>query len=381
MSIQDKLTTAHVNSVKSPMGQATTLPNIAYTDPEIYQKEVENIFLKSWIPVGRWDRVKNPGDFITLELVGEPVIIAKDESGKVRAFSNVCRHRASPVEYSKKGNTTSFTCPYHRWSFDLDGKLMGASFMESPAWAEYKDNCSLPEFRIEEWNGFLFLNFDSNAAPLAPQLTTLTEHVNCYRIGEMVEFPLEWAQDWKVPVNWKATLENFSEAYHHIGPHSTTAEPFLPAKLARYFDSGNDASCYFHMPTFNGQAVTEFSVPSYVPAEMANFYGVFNIHPLLNVLWAPGYIVPTWIYPVSETESRLSFSICVAPEMMERPDFKEQMQSVSDVLKSIISEDVDIFKGLDSAYTSRFFEPGRLSAAHELPINVMQRFVLRHLGL
>jgi len=380
MAIQEKLTSSDINGVKRPMGEATTFPTIAYTDPEIFRAEVDRIFLKSWVPVGRWDRFKNSGDFITLKIGDEPLLVVKDEAGKIRAYSNVCRHRASPVEVGKQGNSTSFTCPYHRWSFDLDGKLRAASFMESPTWAEYKDNCKLPEFRVEEWNGFVFVNFDKEAAPLAPQLTKLTEHLEPFRMHEWVEFPLEWAQDWKVPVNWKAALENFSEAYHHIGPHATTAEPFLPAKMARYYDCGNDAAAYFHMPTFDGNPVTELIAPSHVPEHLQNFYGVFNIYPLLNALWAPGFIVPTWIYPISETETSLSFSIAVSPEAMALPDFKEQMQNVADVLKSILLEDVDVFLGLNSAYTSRFYEPGRLSY-QELPVNVLQRFVLRHLGL
>ncbi|HEX3065647.1 MAG TPA: Rieske (2Fe-2S) protein, partial [Dongiaceae bacterium] len=143
-----------------------SLPREAYTSPELHALEVKTIFEKSWLCVGRAEYVPNAGDYYTIDVIGEPVIIVRGKDGEVRALNAACRHRAMPVAQGK-GNTGRFTCPYHAWTYALDGRLIGAPHMEQSQ-VFNKEACRLPSYRLESWMGFLFVNLDDDAAPLQP---------------------------------------------------------------------------------------------------------------------------------------------------------------------------------------------------------------------
>ena len=153
------------------------------------------------------------------------------QGGDVRALSNVCPHRwmllvghdpssTFPFKTESCGNRRSFQCPFHLWSFDLDGKMIGAPGMEQAEDFD-KKRWSLPQFPVELWGGFIFVNLDPEAEPLAPQLSTLDPFVEAYELDRlrMLE-PLEYDCDW----NWKISVEAGSESYHHLGLHQDILE-------------------------------------------------------------------------------------------------------------------------------------------------------------
>ena len=116
------------DGIKAPVNQARHLPGYIYTSPEVYRQAKEKIFMKDWLCVGRVEEVENPGDYITFRVTDEPGIVARDDLGNLNAFSNVCRHRGVEVA-SGAGNLKEFRCPYHGWTYDLAGKLLGAPYM------------------------------------------------------------------------------------------------------------------------------------------------------------------------------------------------------------------------------------------------------------
>ena len=162
---------------------ASALPPRYYTDPAIYKLEEERIFRKQWMFVGREDEVAQPGDYITIDIAGTPLIIVRDQQGTVRALSGSCLHRYMPVAEGA-GNRSSFQCPYHLWTYGLDGQLIGAPEMEHATVFD-KSACRLPEARLEVWEGFIFVNLDPEAEPLSPQLETLSRRLAGYHLGEM----------------------------------------------------------------------------------------------------------------------------------------------------------------------------------------------------
>jgi phenylpropionate dioxygenase-like ring-hydroxylating dioxygenase large terminal subunit len=168
-----------------PDAACLSLPREAYIDTELYDLEIREIFEKSWLCVGREEYVPNPGDYYTIDVMGEPVIIVRGRDGKVRALSAVCRHRAMPV-VQDKGNAKRFTCPYHAWTYGTDGHLIGAPHMEQSLVFD-KKACSLPQYRLDNWLGFMFVNLDDDAAPLAPVMASMEAAVAHYRIAEQTE--------------------------------------------------------------------------------------------------------------------------------------------------------------------------------------------------
>ena len=202
-----------------------SLPREAYTSPELHALEIKTIFEKSWLCVGRGEYVPNAGDYYTIDVMGEPVIIVRGKDGEVRALNAACRHRAMPVAQGK-GNTGRFTCPYHAWTYALDGRLIGAPHMEQSEVFD-KEACRLPPYRLESWMDFLFVNLDDNAAPLKPVMASMDKAVANYRIGDQTEifhYETEWAG------NWKLSAENSMEYYHHIALHATTVGVQMPAR-------------------------------------------------------------------------------------------------------------------------------------------------------
>ena len=217
-----------------PMEQATTMPAPAYTSEAFLELELEEIFAKEWVCVGRLEEVPNPGDYLVTQLAGESLLIVRGDDHEVRVLSNVCRHRWTRVA-AGKGNTKRFVCPYHGWTYDREGRLVHTRFMEKSG--AFNPDCRLPQIRTEIWQGFLYVNLDGEAPPLAARLVTLENLIRDYHLEDMKRF-LGGDEVWNT--NWKLLAENFTESYHNPQTHPNSLEPAVPAALAR-FPGGEDA--------------------------------------------------------------------------------------------------------------------------------------------
>ncbi|HWA16202.1 MAG TPA: aromatic ring-hydroxylating dioxygenase subunit alpha [Gemmatimonadales bacterium] len=217
-----------------------TLPRFHYLDPAAFEREKERIFFREWVCAGRGEEVPNPGDYLLLDIVGESILLVRDRDGSLKAHYNVCRHRGSQLvlgvepkpagESSRVGCSGSFTsgirCPYHAWTYNLDGALRTAPYLEATD-ALCKEDLPLYRVDVAEWGGFVFLNLGASgtsddpslASPgtgsprptLAEQLGGAPERVQRYPLAE-----LRIAQriSYEVAANWKVILENYNECYH-----------------------------------------------------------------------------------------------------------------------------------------------------------------------
>ncbi len=171
-------------TTRLPAVEAETLPPEAYTSPEFYQAEVERIFMKEWNFMGRADLIPNPGDYFAVELVGVPLIVVRDQGGRVGAFANTCRHRGTQL-VSGEGNCRAFKCPYHSWVYGLDGTLLGTPEMHKTIGFDPSRYGLIP-IKLETWGGFLFVSFDPASRPLRAHLGDLPEKLASYSLEEMV---------------------------------------------------------------------------------------------------------------------------------------------------------------------------------------------------
>jgi phenylpropionate dioxygenase-like ring-hydroxylating dioxygenase large terminal subunit len=200
-----------------------SLPPHAYTSTELWELEKDRIFSRSWILIAHADQLANVGDYVSVAVAGEPVVVSRGDDG-LHALSPVCRHRLMPLIEPGAGNVDGFTCPYHRWMYHLDGRLRGAPYMAANLDFDPK-SCRLPVFAIEEWNGFVWANFDAHAEPIGKHLDLLAHSFTEYRLSELVQVD-SWSLPWRA--NWKLVMENGHENYHVLGLHQETLEPFLP---------------------------------------------------------------------------------------------------------------------------------------------------------
>ncbi len=174
----------HYEAVRRPLLEAETLPPWCYTSRDFYDREVERIFARCWNFMGRADRIPEPGDYFTVDFVGRPLIVVRGRDGEIRAFDNVCRHRGSTI-MEGVGNCRVFVCPYHSWSYELDGRLRRAPEMDRTSGFDMSD-WGLHPVRLETWGGFLFVNFDPGAGPLSAYLGDLPERLASHRLDDMV---------------------------------------------------------------------------------------------------------------------------------------------------------------------------------------------------
>lgn len=184
-----------------------------YTDPDIYQRDIERIFLKSWLYAGHHSEIPNPGDWFLFEFAGESLIIARTMEGEVTAMLNVCRHRGSRVCLEQKGCDKRLICRYHGWTYDLDGKLVGASRMGDDF---DKSGISLKRIHVELLDGMIYVNFADEPSPFSPVREGLAE---CLRPYDLANAKVAHRQSYPIAANWKLAVENYCECYHCAPAH------------------------------------------------------------------------------------------------------------------------------------------------------------------
>jgi choline monooxygenase len=200
--------------IDSDISSAWSLPGRYYFDPQIFAAEKENIFSRTWQVVGHADQLKNPGDYFTTELQGEPLLLTRNSCAELRGFYNVCRHRAGPPAEGC-GSRKVFRCGYHGWTYDLDGGLISAPDFEGQQAFDAAD-FRLAPVRIEIWLNLIFVNLDPQAAPLLDSLAELPRQAQRFNFAEM---KLHERRTYDMKCNWKTYVDNYLEGYHLPSVH------------------------------------------------------------------------------------------------------------------------------------------------------------------
>jgi phenylpropionate dioxygenase-like ring-hydroxylating dioxygenase large terminal subunit len=211
-----------------------------YRDVAIFDDEIERIFYKSWIWVAHASEIPNPNDFVTTHIGPQPVIVNRDKAGTVRVMVNRCRHRAATVCEKRRGNSPGFVCPYHAWTYGVDGKLRGMPLPKG-----YKDvdkgEFGLVQLRVDQYNGMIFATFDENAPPLDEFLGRAKPWIDLF-MKQGGGFPVKVLGEHKFtfPGNWKIQLENTTDAYHFPIVHKSflTSLDGATEELFSFMDAG-----------------------------------------------------------------------------------------------------------------------------------------------
>ena len=344
------------NAVGTPLERASALPPDFYTDPGIYKVEEEVIFRKSWIAIGRIDQLDKPGDYFRFDVSGTPLVATRAKDGEVRVLSAVCLHRYMPVAEGS-GNASAFTCPYHLWTYDLDGQLIGASEMDKAEGFD-KNDCRLPTVRHEVWEGFIFVNLDPEADALAPQLATLQQKIKQYRVSEMrTAATMDYESDW----NWKVMVENFIESYHHIGVHRTTLEPLFPAHFTTHEDT-DGPFVYHHIPTKDRTPMpSKFPLPDDLTEEQRTELLVISVYPYFLIALQPDEL--TWLQVIPDTNGKHSVRWYIGwrPDAFQDPEVESKLATSKATLDAIHREDMKACRAVQEGVSSQYASPGRLS--------------------
>jgi len=198
----------------APLSEAWTIPGPWYTDARVAMLERRGVFGRTWQVIARTDQVKEPGQFVTADIAGEPVITVRGSDGVLRAFFNVCRHHATGVMWEPEGRAQNLRCPYHGWTYNLEGELRGMTDWDGVACFDKKDFGLVP-VRIETWESFVFVNLDPQAPPLTATLGGLVDLVRPLRVTKLGFFQ---RKSYDVGCNWKVYVDNYLDGGYHV-PH------------------------------------------------------------------------------------------------------------------------------------------------------------------
>jgi Rieske 2Fe-2S family protein len=207
-------------------GLQAALPRAVYLDPDVWAREREQVFARQWCYAARAEDVAAPGDWLRVELAGESLLLVRDDTGRLRGFYNVCRHRGAqlvPSDGPERGHVRSLLrCPYHAWSYGLDGRLRHAPWLADLE----REELPLHDIAVDEWGGFVFVHLEPTAAPPLPaQLGEIVDRCQRYPLAELRRGA---RLEYSVAANWKLLAENYNECYH-CGPVHPELCDLVPA--------------------------------------------------------------------------------------------------------------------------------------------------------
>jgi len=319
--------------VAATLADARALPRAAFTDDAVFAAEMAHVFKAGWTPIARENAVK-PGGFVCVDPFGAPLVVTRDDADVLHVLSRICRHRGMPV-VDGAGEAKSLVCPYHRWRYGLDGRLLPA-----PAVQDAAAGCDLPRIRHECWGGFVFANLSGDAPALAPQLVPLAARLADDDPASLVTCDvLEFHSPW----NWKVMVENFIESYHHIGPHAQSLQRTNPA-----------------FGTHEGAHGELFTVLENPPAEDGgSSLVVAAIFPLGLLAFSAGRL-GVWyeLTDIARDRFRLRVHLLAPPELAAMPSVVEEYRAA---VVAIHLEDIPMCEGVQRGVTSPLYVPGPLS--------------------
>ncbi len=360
---------------------AKTLPQQYFISPTLFAKEQDEIFSREWVLIGHQSQFAEAGDYFTAEVAGESLIVVRDKQGAIHGFYNVCRHRGSRLIENRNGQCAAIQCPYHAWTYALDGRLIGAPHMdETPSFN--KADYSLGRAQLDLWEGFIFVNLADASTQrggygsLREWFAPLTEKFSRWNLPALRSAK---RIDYDVHANWKLMFQNYSECYHCLGVHpelskispydsaenDLTEGPFLGGFMRIATDksltmSGN--ACALPVGNFGDQ---DFRLVFY-----------YSIFPNMLLSLHPDYVMVHRLQPQSPDRTLIFCDWFFNPEAFKRSNFDPD--DAIQFWDMVNRQDWHVCELSQQGISSRAYEPGPYSARESIPA-AWDREYLSHL--
>jgi phenylpropionate dioxygenase-like ring-hydroxylating dioxygenase large terminal subunit len=343
-------------NVSQPFGQARAMPKSVYTSPDFAALEQEHIFAKDWLCAGRADTLKNPGDYLTMDIAGEPVIVLRDRDGTLRAMSNVCRHRMSTL-LEGRGNTRAIVCPYHAWTYNLDGSLRGApAMMHNEAFC--KDKVNLPQVRCVDWLGWIMVTLTPDAPLPQDRLKGVEDLVGYLDMGSYVE---TFREEHHWDTNWKVLAENFMESYHLPVCHAGTIGGAVD--LAQMTCPEGEPGFNYHWIVKNDTVKLSLAHPdnTTLVGDQRRITWLLAIYPSLMITLTPGYFWYLCLTPDGPGRVKILYGGGLHPDWMADPEAESHLATVKGLLDHVNDEDRGCTEKVYRGLCAQLSGPGHLS--------------------
>ncbi len=338
------------------------LPAWTYNSDELTQLETEQLFLRNWLFVAHVCDLPKAGDYQCFEMGNERAVVVRDQQGEIRAFHNMCRHRASRVVAQEKGHCGhSFICPFHGWSYNLDGSLK--NIPKSSAFPEIeKSDFGLKSLDCEIWHGMIFIRFGGDGPSIADSFAEAAEEIGLYRIEDMQ--PLDEPYQYKFDLDWKAVLDIDNEGYHVPIGHpelfdlvgATYTDQPLVGGLSRAFGSFKDRKLKLER---NRDYVATLPAQSYLPESHQHLWIYWGMFPGFVLTLFPDQIEIYQIYPTGNQKSVMAGVTYALPD--ERPAMQKARDLNRDINMDVGDEDIRLIRWAAEGMRSSAFDGVMLS--------------------
>lgn len=347
-----------------PLEQACTIPNRWYTEPEVLAAEKTKVFSRHWMAVGRAEQVSRPGEYLTCQVGDEPIVIVRGEDGQLRAFYNVCRHRAARIMTHECGVASKLRCPYHGWTYDLQGHLRGVPEFDGVAAFQREQN-GLAPVTAATWGPFVFVHLDEPRISLQDWLTPLEQTLEPFAIQQLRFYG---RQVYDLACNWKVYCDNYLDGGYHVNS--------IHPALAGVLDYKN-----YHTELFNYHSVQSSPMkvpdvhddPSAAAVRSGPSAAYAFVYPNFMINCYSGVMDTNTVLPLGPERCRVIFDFYFAPS--QDPAAEHRYSQSMLVADKIQAEDVAICEDVQRGLHSRAFTSGRFSVRREAGVYHFHRLL------
>jgi choline monooxygenase len=349
----------------APLEEAYTIPAAWYLDHRIEELERERVFGRNWIAVGRVDQVAAPGSFFTVELAGEPLVVVRGEDCELRAFYNVCRHHAAAVATAPSGLVQHLRCPYHGWTYGLDGTLKGAPEFAGVCNFDRARN-GLVSVRAATWEQFVFVTLDEKTPSLETFLRDLPANVAPLALNSIRFFE---RRTYTLACNWKVYVDNYLDGGYHVPHLHKGLNSVLDYK--EYTIENGDRYCLQSSPMISSEEHASFAATR--TGDRAYYYWIYP-NFMINVY--QGVMDTNLVLPVALDKCLVQFDFFFADVSEDSRLHNTESVGVSERVQD---EDVDICESVQRGLGSRAYGAGRLSVRRERGEHLFHRLLANDL--
>ena len=346
------------------LDRASTIPSSWYTDKDLYDLEVKSVFSNTWQVAARLDQVVQPGQYVTTDVAGEPIVVVRGNDGVLRGFFNVCRHHAAAVMTEPQGKASQLRCPYHGWTYSLEGELKGTPDFSGVCDFDRAQN-GLAPVELAEWESWVFVSLNRETVSFTKDLT---DQIKALQLNKLHWFE---RRHYHFDCNWKVFVDNYLDGGYHV--------PYLHKGLDSVLDYSNymiengERHCLQWSPIVSEGA--EAQTGAVRQGDRALYYWIY---PNFMINWYDGVMDTNFVVPrgVDQTEVIFDFYF---PDVVSEDARQRNLASV-EVGQRIQDEDVAICKSVQRGLNSRAYNAGRLSVRRETGEHLFHRLLYADLS-
>jgi len=356
---------------QTPFEKAIPIPSAVNHSIKFYNFEQDKIFNQEWICIGRCDEIPAPGDYLTHEIAGTPVLAVRQESGEIIGFVNACAHRFTRLVKDRSGHAFAFTCPNHAWTYGIDGQLNHAPFMDSKPGFDPKQN-NLEALHTESWEGFLYITLSKKPSKsITKSLENFRENIVGQYDMSSYQTVIRESMSWNA--NWKNLIENFTESYHVPIAHQKTFANHK--KQIKDYECGEDSDHYcYHLAPQESDSGSGAAHPNNTKLKggWRRTMVDFCVFPNHLVTLMPDYLWWVSVMPSGVGQFQATWGVAVPPEILDeipKENFDSWLQEMINYMGDANEEDRVLVEALFKGGASSTLPKGTL---HPIEKNLWQ---------